>query len=417
MRRSFIFSVIAEIGASLSMILTFRLASEFWGVAGFAEWIMARRLIAFVVPVMTMGMDVGLPRAVASSLAGLSHSYLAAASLVVTVMIVGVAAIMIPLASFVSQVIFGDAEHSRLVMPVVIMSAAYALYVLLYGFMRGRLQIMQANFAHIFFNGVLPLALIWLVHDSVELAISTIGVVVAVVTVAYLGSCLWSSFKSIDALPKRTHELADYGVPRMLAAILLMSLSLVPASIAAYRSGIEAGGFIALTLSIVGIAGCASAPIQVILLPLASSMWADGRRHELKNAFRRLEWVIVLLGALAFVIVPFVTPIIAMLVLGERNQLLEHALSFAGLAIGPFMYFVCGRQIVDACTARGINTRNLLLAGVCFLASLMLLYSFGVDDVAAIMLSYSVAMLVLAVATAHAVRGLVGSVSLGPDVD
>jgi hypothetical protein len=137
----------------------------------------------------------------------------------------------------------------------------------------------------------------------------------------------------------------------------------------------------------------------------------------LKNAFRRLEWVIVLLGALAFVIVPFVTPIIAMLVLGERNQLLEHALSFAGLAIGPFMYFVCGRQIVDACTARGINTRNLLLAGVCFLASLMLLYSFGVDDVAAIMLSYSVAMLVLAVATAHAVRGLVGSVSLGPDVD
>ncbi|MCB0257444.1 MAG: hypothetical protein KDI55_27285, partial [Anaerolineae bacterium] len=63
MRRSVVFSFVAEIGASLSMFLTFRLASEFWGVAGFAEWVMARRLMAFIVPVITMGMDVGLTRA------------------------------------------------------------------------------------------------------------------------------------------------------------------------------------------------------------------------------------------------------------------------------------------------------------------------------------------------------------------
>lgn len=388
------------------MFLTFRLASEFWGVAGFAEWVMARRLMAFIVPVITMGMDVGLTRAIASSRENCSQSYLQAACLVVGVMAAAATIAAVPLADEISRIVFGSIAHAELVLPVVFMSAAYAFYVLLYGCLRGRIQIMEANLAHIVAYGVLPLCVISMVHESPAQAITAIGVVAAIATGLVLVRYLSASSSGASALSSRTRELVSYGGTRMIAAMLLMSLALIPASIAAYRSGIEAGGFVALALSVVGLAGSASAPIQLILLPMASAMWAKGQREELKVAFGRLERVIIFLGIAALLIVPFSAPLVSILVVGKRQPELEQVLRLAALSVGPFMYFVCGRQVIDACTVKGTNTRNLLLGGLGFLVALGILLAFGVGDVTAVMLSYSSAMLVLAIATGWAIRSL-----------
>jgi O-antigen/teichoic acid export membrane protein len=416
MRRSVFFSLIAEIGASLSMFLTFRLASEFWGVAGFAEWIMARRLMAVIVPVITMGMDVGLTRAIASSRESLAQPYLLAACLVVGVMAAVTAVAAVPFAQEMSQIFFGNTKHADLVVPVFIMSAAYAFYVLLYGFLRGKLQIMEANLAHVCAYGVLPLLAIFLFHRSPSQSIAAIGAAAAIMTGFVLFKSLSIQLVSISMLRDTTRHLVAYGGSRMVAAILLMSLALLPASIAAYRAGIEVGGFVALSLSVIGLAGSASAPIQLILLPMASAMWANGRRIELKAAFGRLELVIVCLGVAALVVVPLIAPVISALVVGQRNPQLEQALGYAGLAVGPFMYFVCGRQVIDACTVKGMNTRNLFFGALGFFIALVILMAAGVNDVAAVMLSYSFAMLVIAVATGRTIRSLFKNPSVDTDV-
>jgi O-antigen/teichoic acid export membrane protein len=415
MRRSVFFSLIAEIGASLSMFLTFRLASEFWGVSGFAEWIMARRLMAVIVPVITMGMDVGLTRAIASSRENLAQPYLLAACLVVGVMAAVTAVATVPFAQEISQIVFGNTTHADLVVPVFIMSAAYAFYVLLYGLLRGRFQIMEANLAHICAYGVLPLLAIFIFHTSPSQSIAAIGAAAAIATGFFLIKTLSVRQIGIRMLREATHQLVAYGGSRMVAAIMLMSLALLPASIAAYRAGIEAGGFVALALSVIGLAGSASAPIQLILLPMASAMWANGRLIELKAAFGRLELVIVCLGVAAVVVVPLIAPVISALVVGQRDPQLELALGFAGPAVGPFMYFVCGRQIIDACTVKGMNTRNLFFGALGFFIALVMLTAAGVGDVAAVMLSYSCAMLVIAVATGRTIRNLFSNPSVDTD--
>lgn len=412
MRRSVVFSFIAEIGASLSMFLTFRLASDFWGVSGFAEWIMARRLMAVIVPVMTMGMDVGLTRTIASSRPDSARSYLLAACLVVAFMLALTSITTVPFARDISRIIFGNTTHADLVVAVLIMSAAYAFYVLLYGLLRGQLRIMEANLAHIIAYGVLPLLVILGFHESPVQSITAIGGVAAIVTGFFLFRNVAIRSTRIPALREKTRQLVAYGGSRMVAAILLMSLALVPASIAAYRTGIEAGGFVALALSVIGLAGSVSAPIQLILLPMASAMWANGRQIELQVAFGRMEIVIICFGAAALLVVPLSAPVISTLVLGQRNLQLEQALSFAGPAVGPFVYFVCGRQVIDACSVKGINTHNLLFCALGFFAALAILLTLGISDVPAVMLSYSCAMLVLAVATGRAIRNLLKGASV-----
>ena len=183
-----------------------------------------------------------------------------------------------------------------------------------------------------------------------------------------------------------------------------MALSLFPASLVASRAGIEAAGFVALAFSVVGLAGSACTPVGVVLLPVAASMWAKGLRADLLLEFRRLERILVLLGILAIVVIPLSAPLLAWLLLGESEPALLTALGLSGLAAAPFIYFVCARQVVDACSVDAWNTRNLLVAVAAFVVSWFAFGATSFDAIVVAMLSYASAMLVLAFLTARTVR-------------
>ncbi len=103
MRRSIAFSAIAELGATLSMVATFHIASDRWGMLGFAEWIMARRVLAFLLPLVTFGLDVGLPRAIARSPPGDGEGYLWAAVAIVLAMAASMGIVLLPLDQWIAS--------------------------------------------------------------------------------------------------------------------------------------------------------------------------------------------------------------------------------------------------------------------------------------------------------------------------
>ena len=406
MRRTIAFSAIAELGATLSMVLTFRIANDRWGIVGFSEWILARRLLAFLLPVLTLGMDVGLPRAIAKSHIAGAEAYLLAAVAIVIATTVFSGAVLLPVDGWVARVVFGDSARSPLVAPIVLISAAYAFHILVYGYLRGRLRIMEANLAHILAFGVIPLVVLLVANSSVATAISATAAVIFLAAGVFLAVNLRFAERSGAVFREQVAELAHYGGPRMIAALLLMALSLFPASLVAFRSGIEAAGFVALAFSVVGLAGSACSPLGVVLLPLAASMWAKGRRAELLWEFRRLEKILLLLGIAAIVVIPVCAPVLAWIFLGERDPELLTALRLSGLAAAPFIYFVCARQVVDACSVDAWNTRNLLIAVASFAAAWFAFGAIGLDSIVVAMLSYACSMLVLALLTARTVRRL-----------
>ncbi|MCC7257961.1 MAG: hypothetical protein IT486_06285 [Gammaproteobacteria bacterium] len=204
---------------------------------------------------------------------------------------------------------------------------------------------------------------------------------------------------TIAQLGSAMRDLLTYSVPRMGAALLLIALTLLPASMAATTAGLDAAGLVALALSVVGIAATASAPIQVVLLPTASVMWADGRQSQLLANFRKMEMIVGVLGVMAAVLMPVVAPYISVVILGAEDPLLRRVLIISAVAIGPFVYFVCGRQVVDACTVRPLNTYNLVMALIAFLAFVAILRWLGLPEVDVIIGSYVLAVVVLAAST------------------
>ena len=228
MRRTIAFSAIAELGATLSMVLTFRIANDRWGIVGFSEWILARRLLAFLLPVLTLGMDVGLPRAIAKSRADGAEAYLQAAVVLVFATTLLAGAVLLPFDEWVARAVFGDSTRSHLVAPIALMAGAYAFYTLVYGYLRGRLEIMEANLVHILAFGVAPLIVLLVANSSVAMAIAATGVAILLAAGTFLAARLRLIEPSAAVFREQLPELVHYGAPRMRCIPAAHGLVLVP---------------------------------------------------------------------------------------------------------------------------------------------------------------------------------------------
>lgn len=407
-RRVVAYALLAELGATASMIATFRLATDNWGVPGFGEWIMSRRLIAFVVPIVTVGLDIGLVRALAQPRDSEDRCSELAALLIIIASSMLAGIVMIAFPETISTLVFGSAGHVNLVLPVLCVSGAYALHVFHYAALRGRANYMLANLAHVLVYGVIPLAMILAFPESITTTLfSTAATVFALTVVSLAVSSRWGQ-PTVERLLAAVQDLLAYSAPRMVSALLMIALTLLPASMAAASAGIEVAGFVALALSVVGIAATASAPIQVVLLPTAASMWAGGQKEQLISGFRKMELGIGVVGVVAIALMPMAAPVISAAIVGADDPLLRRTLIISSAAIGPFLYFVCGRQVVDACSLRPLNTYNLVISLAAFVFAALMLRHSGFSEVVIIVGSYVLAVIVLAVLTRTVIYRIFG---------
>jgi len=299
----------------------------------------------------------------------------------------------------IADLVFGSEKQAGLIFPILCVSLAYSLHVVYYAGLRGRARYMLANFAHVAVYGVIPLAMIVMFHYSITTTLLATAVSVFVMSSVSIYINTGLTWPTRARLYEEVWSLLAYSVPRMAAALLLIALTLLPASMAATYSGLETAGLVALALSVVGIAATASAPIQVVLLPTASTMWSEGRQKQLLAGLRKLEIVVTVLGVAAIVLMPLAAPFISVIILGTDDPLLRRALAISAVAIGPFVYFVCGRQVVDACTTQPLNTFNLLIALAAFFICVVGLRGLSLSAVDVIVGSYVLAVLVLAAMT------------------
>lgn len=391
------------------MMATFRFASDYWGVTGFAEWVMIRRILAFLVPIMTMGVDVGLTRSLSQTKAGGNEVAVLSAVLIVFCATLVSSLFIMLFAGPLSDLLFGARGHIDLMGPLVAISAGYALYVLCYAVLRGQLDFERASFFHITAYGVIPLAVLLQINDSPGQTVFYTGVIVFFLSGIFLASRLFDTRPSVAELSISIRNLFGYGIGRMFAALLLMALSLVPAVLGANLDGITTAGYIAFSLSIVGLAGSASAPIQMVLLPLVSLWWVEGRQPDIRRSVRRMELTVASIALLAAITMPVIAGLVSALFLGHRDEALTTALAVSGLAVGPFLYFACARQVVDACSSKPLNTYSLCLALVAFCISFLVARLFSTDVMMVILISYVIALYVLALTTRRMLAHLLWS--------
>lgn len=367
-RRDYVVAYVLSLATAACGFLAFSLANSRLGAAGFAEYAVTRRTLGFLVPLLSLGVCVALPRRVAKGLAGEDEpadGHLAAGStLVAGLALLVFAATMLAAPRAVALFCTGASDRVDLAWAMLPLAGGLVLAGYAAAYCRGRMWCGASHGIQLASIGLIPnLALVATndVRSFLLLAGVGVGLVGAAALVAVhraaggakptlRGACTSGANLLREGAPRTPGDLAFYG---LLAA---------PAIAAAQRCGLTAGGDVAYGLALLMLMQQLVAPLAALLLPEASYLLHAGETRLLERRLARL-----LAASLAFTVLmtavclAWTEPLVHMH-LGACTPSLAATVRWTALAAVPLRLFMCLRNVVDAGDARAICPRLCIAA-------------------------------------------------------
>jgi O-antigen/teichoic acid export membrane protein len=414
-RRDYVTTFIAEGLFILSYLAVFRIVADHFGPRGFGEYALARRTLAFLLPIGAIGLDIAIARYVAYA-AGRpveQRAYLPAALVLLAAAVGLQAAVLLAFRDFWSGLFFGSDAYVSLVAPMVLLVAGNALFAVAYGNLRGHLRITQANLLRVFVHAVLPLGAALLVRDSV----SSLLLVMGGGWVVLSGGALAVTRMSIDKPILRATELARYSLPRVPGDLLALVLFALPGIIVAHVADITVAGQVAFGIAGLGMIASAVYPVGFVLLPVASRLLATGSVERLRAQVFGVARVVVALIVVSIAIFEiFATPIVSVY-LGPAFAGSVTTLRILMLGALPWGIYISLRSVIDARHKRAVNAINVAVAFAVFTVLMLVLQTWS-DPATVVVPVFVVSLYVLgALTTIEVVRiARAGAPALAGDV-
>lgn len=358
-----------NIGLIGAVVLSYRLAYTNFGEMGFAQYALLRRTIAFLAPLLSMGLAVSIPRRVAA--AKYETNTCSPVSYLGGSLICGFFAIilfLIPLYFFPKQiayVFFGDSSYSTLIKSIIPVFIGSILHVNCYAYFRGKMWIRRAN-TLLFINvGIIPLGALIIAEDMGQIFTST-GFAISIVSILGIisifiieGSCGLNVIGPIK-------RLLSFGLPRVPGDLALSAILILPVTLTAHFYGAQQAGLVAYGITLLTLAQTVVSPIGIILLPEATSMIRAGMMNKLKSRIAKLLIASMVVSITGVVIFEIGTEWFLALHLGNYANELPRITRLIILAVVPYNIYVCLRSLIDAGMDRASNTRNCCLALIVF---------------------------------------------------
>lgn len=355
--------------ALLGMVLSFRLAAE-GSKVDLDLYVIARRTVAFLFPVVLMGAMVGLTRYVAMSPSPeVARRYLLGAMSWVLPLGALISLIGFVFAKPLAWMLFDDHGRADLVPPIGIMTVGIALHGVAYGYLRGRASIVMAN--------------------ALQLAVLAVGPCLAFLLFTEMPAVLWFTALSwtiaplLSVLPdmlagsagpisRERGELLRYGLPRVPGDVALGALLTIPGYVALRTYGLGLSGEVGFGATLLNIAAAVFSPVALLLLPAASAQLARGDHGGLAKRVTSMSGLILAASIALTVGFELLAAPALRIYLGEAGEAYVPMSRLIFIGALPFAYFNGMRSLLDAyfrTPRNGINLSKsfvLLLLGSAF---------------------------------------------------
>jgi O-antigen/teichoic acid export membrane protein len=355
--------------ALLGMVLTYRLAAM-QGKEDLDLYVITRRTISFLFPVILLGAMVGITRFAAMSTAPeMARRYLKGALSYVLPLGLGLWGATALFARPLSWTIFGTHEQAPLMAPVGLMTLGIALHGVAYGYLRGRGASVVAN--------ALQLTVLALAPCGAFLLYTDMSAVLWFTGAAWAISALLSVWRGMfgetpGGSRRQGAELLRYGLPRVPGDVALGALLTIPGYVALRTHGLDLSGEVGFGATLLNIAAAVFSPVALLLLPSASAQLAAGDHAGLADRVRQMSRIILLASfALMAGFEVLATPVLA-IYLGPTGEQYVPMARLIFLGALPFAYFNGMRSVLDAyfrTPRNGVNLSKaflLLLLGSLF---------------------------------------------------
>ncbi len=366
--RDSVLTYLTEGLSMVGMVLAYRLAAQV-SKQDLDLYVIVRRTVSFVFPVVLMGAMVGLTRFVAmSGSQERQRGYLRGALYWVVPLGLLVWGVCTLFAKPLAWAVFGSEAQAELMPPLGLMTVGISLHGVAYGYLRGKRAMVAANAVQLMVLAIAPCAAFVFFHDMVDVLWAT----AIIWTVAPLLSILPGLLAPAkEKMRKERSELLRYGLPRVPGDIALGALLTVPGYVAMRTYGLDLSGEVGFGATLLNLAAAAFSPVALLLLPAASSQLAAGDHAGLERKIARMTWVILAASFALMLGFELLSGPLLELYLGPTgaNYLWMSRLIFIGAL--PFAFFNGMRSVLDAYFHTPRNGINLVMAFMLLLVGSM----------------------------------------------
>lgn len=357
--RDSVLTYLTEGLSMVGMVLAYRLAAQV-GKQELDLYVIVRRTVSFVFPIVLMGAMVGLTRFVAmSGTPALQRRYLRGALMWVLPLGALLWAISAVFARPLSWVIFGSYAEAALMPPLGLMTVGISLHGVAYGYLRGRKAMVQAN--------------------AIQLTVLALAPCLSFVMFQRLSDVLWATgwawtlsallsvtpsllARGTGPVRRERSALLRYGLPRVPGDIALGALLTVPGYVALRTHGLDISGEVGFGATLLNLAAAVFSPVALLLLPAAAGQLAAGDHAGLAQRIRRMTWIILAASiGLTLVFEVLAGPLLT-IYLGPTGAEYVPMSRLVFLGALPFAFFNGMRSVLDAYYHTPRNGVNLVVA-------------------------------------------------------
>lgn len=375
--RNYILTYFTEFAVLLSGILVYKLAADSFGKEAFNEYLISRRTLSFIQPLLIMGIGVGLPRYIAIAMAN-GHqkkvsSYFYSTLIILSLVMVIVSVIFLIFDHYLSFLIFGNDSYYSLIYPLLMMLFGLVFHSLCYAFFRGEMSMTPANSLQLLNLGVVPM-IIFLFSDNIIQVLLFTGLAWIVISFFFFLFIVFKLKPEKEHLGTSAKELLKYGLQRVPGDVALGGFFALPTYFIAHliNDNLNSAGNLAFAMMLLNMIGAAFGPICLLLLPQASNAIANRDYTLLKKYSKEIFILTVVVAGLGLLTVElFADPLVTLYMNGSHPDMVEVVRIVMPASIGYAIY-ISLRSILDAYHIKAVNTRNIF---ICFLLFILLSFS------------------------------------------
>ena len=393
----------------VAFLFIYRLIAKQFGPEGLGEYSLVKRVIGFFLPLLMLGIWVGVPRYVAMTKNQAERSsYLKAGWLVVTTFTFIFLIFVNSFKEYFAKIFFGNISYVDLIMPFSFFLAGSILHTFNYAYLRGKLLVKIFNSLQIINLSLAPLAILLLFQNI------TIDKLIGLIGIATFGIALFSSLFFIkDFLSNVSKEqfkesfkkLIYYSFPRFPSNFAMAGLMSLGAIFAAHFTSIEEVGYLSVSQQLLGAAGIVLAPLGVILLPKISNLISQEREEIVRENVNFI--IVTILYCFIFVSAQSLifTDVVIEYWLGQEFISALPIMRIVFFSLVFYAFFSVMANILDAIKIKPLNTINIFISLGAFLLMTGILFLFNFSSpIISLSIAFAIGMICLGTLTYFSIR-------------
>ncbi|TAM82218.1 MAG: hypothetical protein EPN47_09750 [Acidobacteria bacterium] len=370
-------TMVTEFSVLVAGLALVSLIGRLLGPVELGEYLLLRRVSAWLVAGILLGLANALPRYVAYSITKPERERRAyfLVALLCLMAVVGFSGVILYLGRYAfARWMFGNAELATLILPLVLYLGGMAAQTAVYGYYRGILAMGCANAIQFFHFALVPVVVVAILYPtrSIPLIIGVTGILTIVASLLFALPILRRvAAEKLPNLKPFAAEMLWYGVSRVPGDFGAAALFTIGPIAATHYLPMKEVSYLLLGSSMLLVAGYTAGPLSTVLLSKFSMMLGQNQMDDVRRSLEYMMAAVIELSLFMSLELIVFTDALVYLWVGPQYAPAITLVRLLVLAIPPYLFFMALRSGIDAKTVRPLNAMNVLVVFAFYLVVLV----------------------------------------------